>query len=216
MLKENKGKFIISSIIILLPILIGILLWDKLPETMVTHWDANGVPNGYSPKAFVVFGMPLLLFAMQFLCIWFMQFSNKTVTQNKQAKAIIFWIIPVVSALAMGATYALALGKEINLAVIGPLFAGLLFIVVGNYLPKVKQNWVLGIRLPWTLQDEENWNKTHRLAGKVWVVCGFIMLLTALTSGKVAFTIMMILLFFMIGVPSVYSYKLYQKSVKEE
>ena len=89
-------------------------------------------------------------------------------------------MIPAVSILVSGITYAVALGWKFRLA--GLLFAGLglMFAAIGNYLPKCRPNRTVGIRVSWTLGSEENWIATHRFAGKVWVIGGLIMVLAAL------------------------------------
>ena len=100
---------------------------------------------------------------------------------------------------------------EIPLSIenIMPLFFGALFVIVGNYMPKCKQNYSIGIKLPWTLNDEENWNRTHRLAGKLWVAGGFLEMMTAFFGGFILFFIISIA---MIIIPTVYSYVLYKKT----
>lgn len=88
-------------------------------------------------------------------------------------------------------------------------FLGLLFLVLGNYLPKVRQNYTVGIKLPWTLNDETNWNKTHRLAGKLWVVGGlalFIFGLFGIENGSIIFISLAVILV----VPMIYSYRLFK------
>ena len=87
-----------------------------------------------------------------------------------------------------------ALGKEMNPALIVSLLLGFMFIIIGNYLPKCKQNFTLGIKIKWTLENEENWNKTHRFAGKVWFIGGFIMLLTAFLTIEYALLSIIILI----------------------
>ena len=85
--------------------------------------------------------------------------------------------------------------------------------VMGNYLPKVKQNYYMGIKLPWTYADEENWNRTHRMAGKLWVVGGIILLLNfflQIAGLEIAVLILMIL------VPTIYSWAFSRKKDKEK
>ena len=94
------------------------------------------------------------------------------------------------------------------------LLVGVMFIVVGNFLPKARQNYTIGIKIPWTLASEENWNKTHRLAGFLWMICGAIMVILTL-CGKMASVWMMIVAAVMVGVPVVYSYLMYRKEEKE-
>lgn len=69
MIKQNKLKLIITSIIILLPVVAGLLLWDRLPDSIATHWGADGIANGWSSKPFAVFGLPLFIFAMHWICV---------------------------------------------------------------------------------------------------------------------------------------------------
>ena len=88
---------------------------------------------------------------------------------------------------------------------------GALFVVIGNYLPKCKQSYTVGIKIPWTLNDEENWNKTHRLAGFLWVIGGVVIMATAFLG---TFWLFFVVLIPMVIVPFVYSYSLYKKSSK--
>ena len=106
----------------------------------------------------------------------------------------------------------MALGCEIDVEVIMPLVMGVLFLVIGNLLPKCRQSYTMGIKLPWTLNNEENWNKTHRFGGKVWVAGGIIILATAFIG---SFWILMGVLLIMVTVPTLYSYLLYRKQTKD-
>ena len=92
-----------------------------------------------------------------------------------------------------------------------PVFMGLLFILIGNYLPKTKQSYTMGIRLPWTLSSEENWNRTHRLAGFLWVLCGVLFIVMSFIGWSLP--LFLILLAVMILVPLIYSYLLYRKGI---
>ena len=80
-------------------------------------------------------------------------------------------------------------------------------IVIGNYLPKTRRNYIIGIRLPWTLENDENWSKTHRLAGKIWVLGGLLLFLNAFVQLYV-YWVFFLTLFFVVIIPSVYSYQL--------
>ena len=93
------------------------------------------------------------------------------------------------------------------------LLMGVLFIFIGNLLPKMQQSYTMGIKLPWTLHNEENWNKTHRLSGKVWVIGGIIILSTALWGN---FLVLMATTLLMVLIPVVYSYCLYRKQTQNK
>jgi uncharacterized membrane protein len=94
------------------------------------------------------------------------------------------------------------------------VFVGGVFLGIGNYLPKTHQNYTVGFKLPWTLEDEENWNRTHRLAGQVWVFGGTLTIVNAFLGNMWIFIAAIVL---MVLVPTVYSYWLYtQKHGKNE
>lgn len=213
--KQNKRKIILSSIIILLPCVFGILMWDTLPDTMITHWDIHGTPNDSSGKFFTVFVMPVLLLMGHLLCLFATAMDKRQKDQNPKALSMIFWLIPMMSLLVNGMLYSIALGKNLDISSMVPAVMGVMFILIGNYFPKTKQNRTLGIKLSWTLNNEENWNKTHRFAGKVWVVCGFIILLAAFLPGKLMALVLTAAIFAMLLVPTAYSYSIYKQHQKE-
>ena len=212
MIKKLLPKLIFTSIIILIPILVGLALWDRLPEQVPVHWDINGAVDGYATKVQAVLAMPLLLVVFQWICAIGTSLDPKKKNINDKMFTLVLWIIPVISLVCNSMVYAIALGRQVNVNVIMPLFMGVLFIIIGNYLPKCKQSYTMGIKLPWTLEDEENWNKTHRFAGFIWVICGIIIMLSAIIG---SFWIFFILLIPMVVVPVVYSYLLYKKNKTE-
>lgn len=212
MLKKYKRTMIITSILLLLPILAGILLWNQLPDTIVTHWNSNWEPDGWTSKPLAVLGLPTLLLGLHWLSVIVTSADPKrqNLLENK-AFVIVLWIIPFISLLASSFTLCYALNITLPMNRIIPVFIGLLFIIIGNYLPKCRQSYTFGIKLPWTLADEDNWHKTHRLAGVVWVVGGILILLSGIFSLYIP---MFIAFMLMIVIPTAYSYALYQKSAK--
>ena len=139
MLKKNKFKIILSSMIILLPMLFGVIMWKKLPDVMTTHWGTDGNADGFSGKAFAVFGLPAILLVLHFVCLLFTLLDRRQKEQNQKALGMIFWIIPLVSLLTNGIMYRAAFGAEINLILFVPILLGVMLMLMGNYLPKVKQ-----------------------------------------------------------------------------
>jgi len=101
----------------------------------------------------------------------------------------------------------------VPIEIIMPLLEGVLFIVIGNWLPKCQQTYTMGIKLPWTLASEANWNATHRFGGKVWVIGGIVTMLTAFFG---SFWLLMVILAAMVILPTVYSYLYYRNHEKEE
>jgi uncharacterized membrane protein len=126
-------------------------------------------------------------------------------------RGVVVWSVPVLSILCSGLTLAWALGYELRVERIMPCFIGLLLIVIGNYLPKTKQSYTMGIRIPWTLNSEENWNRTHRLAGFLWVLGGLYFIVMSFFGWNMA--AFLIPLFIIVFVPIIYSYLLYRKGI---
>lgn len=213
MRKYSKTQLIITSIVILLPIVIGLFLWNKLPERMVTHWNSNGEPDGWSSKGFAVFGLPLILFAAHWIAIFFTTHDPRNKNQNSKLFNIIILLMPITSLEFCSATYAIALGRDVNISFLASVFLGIVFVLVGNYLPKCKQNYTIGIRIVWALENEENWNKTHRFAGKLWVIGGVVLLATAFISIESFLYVLFVAALIMVLAPILYSYIYYKKSI---
>ena len=214
MKKELKKTLTLTTLITLLPILVGLFYWEQLPDKMATHFDMEGTPNGWSSKGFAVIGIPVILAVVNAICTILTETDPRRYKYPEKMMKLVYWICPVVSWICAGLTISYELGIEFAaMPKFGSLFIGGLFVVIGNYLPKIKQNYYMGIKLPWTYSDEENWNRTHRMAGKLWVVGGIILLLNFfldIPSLTIAVLIMMIL------VPTVYSWAFSRKKDKEK
>jgi uncharacterized membrane protein len=210
-LKEYKWNVVCSMVLTMLPSLVGLLIWNQLPDIMTSHWGADGVADGTAPKAFMVFGLPAILAALDILCILATSLDKKQAGQSKKAMGIIFWIMPVLSTGILSSVYAVALGRAMDILVLIPLLMGVLFVVIGNIMPKVKQNASLGVKIYWTLANEENWNKTHRFAGKVWVIGGILVMLSALLPAKWMIAVTLPALFLLAIAPMAYSYCIYRR-----
>lgn len=207
MIKKHMKTIIITSVITLIPMLVGLIMWNKLPAELPVHFGINNEPDSYGSKAFVVFGMPILMLAMQIVCVFATQLDPKMKNLNDKVFTMVLYIIPAVSLLMCGMIYPIALGNEMRVGLIVILFMGLLFTVLGNYLPKCKPSYTVGIKLPWTLHDSENWTKTHALAGKLWVAGGLLIIATAFLENPVIFFSIVVV---MVLVPTVYSCLLYK------
>lgn len=212
MTKEAKRTYILTVAVCLIPIIAGLILYPNLPERMVTHWDASGNPNGWSSRLVAAIVLPGILLAVDLLFPALLRMDPKYSDMPDKTRCLVQWIIPVVELFASGITLGSALGADIKVSLFAPMFLGVVFIIIGNFMPKMTQSYTVGIKLPWTLNDEENWDKTHRLAGFVWVACGLLMIAGAFLPCRM--TILWILLAAMILVPTVYSYLLFLKKKK--
>ncbi len=212
MLKKYKNTLIITSLVTLIPIIIGLILWNRLPDLVPFHWDINGNVDGWASKAVAVFAMPAFMLVMQWVCIFASTADPKSANYSRKTFHLVLWICPVLSFVLNTLVYSAALGHSLPIETVIPMLMGVLFIVLGNLLPKMKQTYTMGIKLPWTLSNEENWNKTHRFAGKLWVAGGVLILATAFLG---SFWIFSAILALMVIVPTVYSYLYYRKHKEE-
>ena len=207
-MKISKKTVIITSMITLLPVVFGLLMWNKLPDPMPTHFGADGVADGFSSKGFAVFGLPLILLGAHLICIFASKSDPKSKNYSEKLFHLIVWLIPVLSLLVDGAMYAYALGTTIDITMLVMVITSVLFIIIGNYLPKCKHNYTMGVKLPWTLADENNWNATHRVAGYVWMLGGVVLLINSFFFNMYVFFIAITV---MVLIPCVYSYMFYRK-----
>lgn len=210
MIKKNLKTMIFTSVIILAPIVVGLILWDKLPAQMATHFDANGVADDWSPKEFAVFGLPLLLLAVHWFCMAFTSVDPKKQNFSDKIITLIMWLCPVVSIAGNGATYLYALDNTVNTVPMVLLLVGSMFLVIGNYMPKMKQSYTIGIKIPWALNSEENWNRTHRMGGRTFMLAGFI---TIIAGFMQLFWLVPVALIIATFIPVIYSFILYKKGV---
>ena len=208
MIKQNKFKIVISSIITLLPMIFGFIVWNKLPENMATNFGWNGEITGYSSKLFAVVGLPAILTLANLICIIATNADPRRKNIDNKMFSVVISIVPVCSLICSSCIYGNALEYKINVQNIMPVFVGIMILVLGFILPRCKQNYTVGIKLPWTLHDEENWDKTHKLAGKLWIMGGIVMTISGLLNLPILF---MIIIFAIVIIPTVYSYFIYRR-----
>ena len=210
MIKKNLKVLILTTFVMLLPILAGLILWNQLPEQMPTHWNAAGEVDDWSSKPFAIFGLPLIMLGAQWLCVLGTLADPKKANHPDKVLHLVFWIIPVLSVVLNAITIAAALGKEVRMEVFMPILVGLILTIVGNYMPKCKQNYTIGIKIPWTLNSEENWNRTHRFAGWLWTFSGVGIMATGFFGGVWIF---LPIAFLMVFAPILYSFLLFRKGI---
>lgn len=211
MMKPNRWALLASSILILLPVVFGLVFWAKLPEQMPTHWGIDGTVDGWSSRPFAVFGLPALLLLLHWVCIFFTGKDPKNKGQNGKVFTLVLWTTPIISLFTGGMMYAAALGKEVQPSGFTALLLGCIFLAVGNYLPKCKQNHTIGIKVKWTLENEENWNATHRFGGKVWVIGSFLVLACAFLPDPAIIPATLSIIPMLVLLPFAYSYRYHKK-----
>ena len=208
---KNKKYWLITSAITLLPIILGLLLWDQLPDKLPTHFGVDGAADGWGSKGFAVFGIPAMWLIFHLITWGVTRLDKQNRGHNEKVLNLVGLTFPTMSIAFSVLLYTRALEIELDMSSILFPMLGLLFIAMGNWLPKVKQNSTLGIKIKWTLYNEENWNKTHRFAGFVWVIGGVLFCLMGFVPGKSLLFLLPLQILLLAVVPTVYSWNLARK-----
>lgn len=206
---ENIKLWILFAI----TLIIGVISYSYLPEQIPIHFDVKGNVDNYGGRINIFLAPAIILF-MIIVAEVAKNVDPKKNAYNKFNKQY-YLIFFLVSILMLGIQlYTLAFSMNIkifNISILMPFAVGLLFTIIGNSMPKFKQNFYAGIRTSWTLTDEEVWFKTHRFGGKVWFIGGIIMMVSSILPDyfktKVFFGVVILL----IVAPMVYSYIVYKK-----
>lgn len=175
-------KYVLQITIITISVLLSIILYQDLPELMASHWNAQGVVDGYSSKLSNVLMFPILQIILFVLLIAIPQFDPKKKNIEKFEKEYYLFITVFLLFLILLQlqVFLWNIGIQISMAIIMPILMGILFIFVGQLLKSAKQNYTIGIRTPWTLASEKVWGKTHKLGAILFTLTGGISILSAL------------------------------------
>ena len=215
--KPSIKTEIIPLLIIIIVVSLSFYFYSKFPDQVPTHWNFQGEVDDYSSRAVGAFLFPGIIVGM-YLLFMILPYSDPKRNRYEQF-AKVYHIFKAYIMLFMLAMYVLtglsALGYKVNIGAWVSLLVGGLFILIGNYLSKVKPNWFLGIRTPWTLSSEEVWNKTHRIGGKLFILGGIIIAFVPYLGNKLG-PIILIADIIIISLGSVlYSYLLFRKEQRK-
>ncbi len=224
-MKYISKKLFIFPVIALL---ISLIAFPFLPEQIPTHFDFSGTPDNYSSRLFV-FVIPAVMAGMLLLADFLPSADPKSANYAKFPKAyqllhilvqillLASHVVTVIYPLLQesGTLWGMAFfSTNINTGhIISPL-VGIMLMVIGNYMPKFKQSFFCGIKTPWALADEENWYKTHRVGGKLWMVGGALFILIPFLPEVIAIPILFADIFILILIPYLYSYLIYRQKNK--
>lgn len=211
--KNNLVVLISSSIVCLLPLILSAMLYKDLPGQIAIHWNSAGIPDRLVPKGAAAFGLPFLFLAINLFSKLRLNYDPKRSNTSRTVQTLVAWMPPTLSLVLVPVTLFIAMGVPISISLAAPVLTGILLIVFGNYLPKSRQNYTIGIKLPWTLHDADNWNKTHRMAGYLYILAGILLVAFTFFAGKSrAFSGVFIAVpIVLVMVPLGYSFFLYQK-----
>jgi len=210
MIRQHKKMVVLTSVVTLLPIVIGLLLWKQLPDSVATHFGADNQPDGYQSKVFAVFGLPFIILAVHFICVVVTNIDPKAKNISKKVFRVVLWICPLVSLCVCNAIYVYSLGYQFHIEFVCNLLIGVLYLILGNFIPKIKPNYTIGFRVPWALCDSDNWYHTHRFGGKCMVIGGIVLIATSLFQN---IWILLVLAVIPCILPAIYSYLYYRKTI---
>lgn len=159
--------FIVTSVVCLLPILLGLSLWEKLPDVMAIHFNIYGEPDNFASKGFVVFGLPLLMVLLQAFCCFVNDINSCKHGERKKFEAVTKWIIPCMTVVLQVITLGYGLGWDLDIRKAVSLIVGVIFVVIGNYLPKFDRVKNYDI-------DTDKTRKINRFIGYESVIMGIL------------------------------------------
>ncbi len=214
---STRTTLIVSSTLILVALAAGAIFWNQLPEQMASHWNVNDQVDGYMPRFWGVFLMPLITLAMLvlFLVIPSIDPLKANVAQFRESFNLFIVVIVAFMLYVHGLTLAWSLGyQSFNMSGALLPFMGVLFIAVGFMLRKAKRNFFIGIRTPWTLSSDRVWDETHRLGSILFMASGVLAVIGGFLGGMLAFWFLFIPLIGSSLFLVVYSYLLYRRETK--
>ncbi|WP_297992234.1 SdpI family protein [Anoxybacillus sp.] len=191
----KKHLFII--ILIVCSYVLSLLAIPYLPNEVAIHWNAAGEPDDFMNKWWGALLFPLFLTGITFLLIYLPKFDPRKENYKKFENVyhIFLHVFVIFFVILHVVTLAYNVGFSVQVDIVVPIGVGVLFIVLGNYMPKIKPNYFIGIRTPWTLDNEAVWQKTHRVGGKVFVMMGVLVMLTVFVESVWRFVLLLIIVF---------------------
>lgn len=220
-MKPSLLKILTLAILIILPFGYLYMIYPDLPQNVPLHYGSDMQPDRYGDKSEMWFPIILLMSVslISYLLITNIYKIDPKVSEDQPQTAmhkIAFAIVAFFSVISMYIIYSTVKGGSNSFLFV---ILGLLFAVLGNFMYNIKPNYFVGMRLPWTLNDDENWKQTHRIAGKVWVAGGiFICLLSFLVPVTWMLPAMMVTISILVLWPTLNSFMFYwnKKNVKDK
>jgi uncharacterized membrane protein len=217
----RSSSLLIVLLLVLIPLGYAFYLWPDLPESIPTHFDINGKPDAWGKKG-SIFILPLVMGGMS-LFVYLLLTNIRKIDPKRYGTAddSIFRKFAILIVAFMGLISLVILvnttHQDLSMNKIMFVLLGIFFAAIGMFMPRIKQNYFAGFRLPWTLDNEPNWIATHQLAGKFWVIGGAVQALTALIfDGKTLFFIFFAITLVIVIVPVVFSYRMFRQTVNKK
>jgi uncharacterized membrane protein len=208
-------KHLFPIILIVLSLTTWGIALPHLPSQIATHWDFNGNVNGYSSKAGAMLIMVGLIVFIYILFIFLPKIDPKKENYKYFTRGyhIIWNAILLIFFFLNLFTILYSLGYPIPMSSLAPIIGGAIFIILGNFLQTLRNNFFIGIRTPWTLNNDEVWKKTHRFGGKIMFLAGIVILISALLPKSWMGPVIVTSIILSVGLPTIYSYIVFKKEL---
>jgi uncharacterized membrane protein len=215
-MKNNSYNLIIALVLLAIPFGYAAYLYPNLPTTIPTHFNINGEADDWGEKSAIFLGPGIMAGVGLFTFFLMSNIKNfdpkrfKTEDDGMFKKFALF-MVGFLSMLGMIITYS-ATNQTGNITKILLPFIGFAFSLMGWFMPKLHQNYFAGFKLPWTLENVDNWNETHKVAGKIWFYGGIVQAIATLVlSNAPALIVFLGIVIIMVVVPTVFSYRMFKK-----
>lgn len=215
MIKTTPNLFL-AIVVLAIPFGYAAYIYPSLPNTIPIHFNIKGEADGFSEKSSIFLGPGILSIAgliTFFLLTNIKHFDPKKFKSEDDGmfKKFALFMVAFMSIMGIIIVYS-ATNNSINITKLLLPFLGLVFACIGWYLPKLHQNYFAGFKLPWTLENVDNWEATHQLAGKIWLYGGLFQTVAAATlPSKLAFICFITIVAIMVIIPSVFSYRMFRR-----
>lgn len=208
---KRTGSWIVSLVFVAIMLVVAVWIFPHLPAQAPTHWDAQGNVNGWMPR-FWAAALPVLLQAGIAVLTPLLPYISPQKFEIRPFARVYGLLMLAIQGvlLVIGVAALLAgAGYHVPISMIAMMSAGALFMVIGNYMGKLRKNFFVGIRSPWTLASSAVWERTHRFAGWLFVAAGLAWIVAGLTQLAVGWLVAIVLAASL--VPYVYSYFIYRR-----
>lgn len=211
----KKLHWILIVIMLVTPFIGIAIFWQQIPAEVPIHYNFEGEADNYAPKGFGVFVMPVVNIFL-FLLLYYLPKIDpkKKVSLDSQGYVTLILLMVAFFFVMFGFELSKFIGQPIlenQFIVMFPL----LFLILGNYLSKLRPNYFFGVRTPWTLENEEVWRRTHRFTGRVWMIGSLLFFLAAiLASEQLSLWMFLVFIVVIVLIPLAYSYIIYRKLIK--
>ncbi|BAH43861.1 MULTISPECIES: SdpI family protein [Brevibacillus] len=183
----NKSN--LSILFFFISVVLGVICYPSMPDQMVIHWGPNGEPNGFAPKLVGVTFIPVVMLFLFVAVRSQKQYYKKFQSSHDTILHTLMIVLLVIHSVIIAYGY----GYMLNIGIFVTLILGILFVTIGNFMPRFRHNYLIGIRTPWSLASEEVWKNTHLLSSRVFFIGGILIMLTSFLPTTIHYILMLII-----------------------